>query len=146
MKYWHIGLLTPDIDETINFLCAASGAPRDKWAIFEIEFPQSVMVTGDGGKLRAAFGRVGGIAIELLQPLDDSSYHAKTLKARGPGFHHVAYVCEDNMDEKVKELLSAGGRIVWEARLGNEHPCYIESAGETAVLEIINCCPFDPGE
>ena len=146
MKYWHTGILTPDIDETVSFLCAASGTPREKWVIFEKDFPESVMKTGDGGKLRIAFGRVGGVVIELLQPLDDISYHAKTLKARGPGFHHIAYVCEDNLDETVSALLSEGGRIVWEARIGEERPCYVEAAGGNAVFELINLCPFTPEE
>ena len=146
MKFWHNGVLTPDIDKTIDFLCAASGSPRDKWMVMEVEFPQSMMVNGDGGKLRVAAGRAGGVVIELLQPLDDLSYHAKALKARGPGFHHNAYICEDNQDEVIASLLAEGGRIVWEFRNGNERACYVEAAGGNAVLEIINICPFMPEE
>ena len=144
MKFWHNGVLTSDIDKTIDFFCAIPGASRDKWTIMEIEFSQADMATGDGGKLRAAFGRVGGIVVELLQPLDDNSYHAKALKARGPGFHHNAYICEDNQDEVVNALLADGGRIVWEFKRENERAVYVESADGSAVLEIINVCPFMP--
>ena len=144
MNFWHNGVLTPDIDKTIEFLCAASGSERDKWTIMEIEFPSSRMVTGDGGKLRVAFGRVGGIVIELLQPLDSESYHAKALKSRGPGFHHKAYICEENMDSTIATLLETGARKVWEFRHENEHACYIEAADGNVVLEIINNCPFMP--
>ena len=144
MKFWHNGVLTPDVEKTINFLNAASGRTRNDWTVFDIEFPQSNMETGKGGKIRAAFGRVGGIAYELLQPMDESSYHAKTLAKRGPGFHHNSYICEDNMDEVLAALLAAGGQKVWEFRKDAEHACYIEAAGGNAVLEIINCCPFMP--
>ena len=144
MKLWHNGVLTPDIDDTIGFLCAAFGAPREKWTTMEIEFPQSNMLTGNGGKLRAAFGRMGDSVVELLQPLDDVSYHAEVLKTRGPGFHHNAYICEDDMDKVVTALVDSGGRIVWDMRKGDEHACYIEAAGGNAILEIINCCPFMP--
>jgi len=144
MKFWHNGILTSDIEKTINFFCTMPHASRDKWTIMEIEFSQSDMTIGDGGKLRAAFGRVGGIVVELLQPLDDHSYHAKTLKARGPGFHHNAYICEDNQDEVIDALLAEGGRIVWEFKRANERAVYIESADGSAILEIINICPFMP--
>jgi len=144
MYFWHSGVLTPDIDKTVDFFCAASGIARDRWSIRESEFPQSKMVSGNGGKLRVAFARIGGTAIELLQPLDDISYHAHALKARGPGFHHNAYVCEENMDETLAALYAAGGRPVWELRSGDEHACYVETADGGLVMEIINFCPFMP--
>ena len=146
MQFWHSGVLTPDIDGTIDFLCASSGAPREKWTIMENEFPQSGMVYGNGGKLRIAFGRIGGAVIELLQPLDDISYHAQVLRTRGPGFHHNAYICENDQDEVLAALLAEGGKIVWEFRSGYERAFYIEAAGGNAVLEIINICPFMPDE
>ena len=144
MKFWHTGLLVHDIDETLDFLCAAPGGDRGKWTVIDVEFPQSEMIVGDGGKLRAAFGRVGGVVYELLQPLDDSSYHAKQLEEQGAGFHHCAYYCEDDYDDTVANLVASGGRIVWEAKHGDEHPCYIEAGG--IVFEIINVCPFLPEE
>ena len=146
MYFWHNGILTHDVDKTIDFLCAATGAPRDGWTVMEIDFAQSCMIKGAGGKLRAAFSRVGGVVIELLQPLDDHSYHAGALKARGPGFHHNAYVCENDQDETLARLVKAGGKIVWEFLNEGEHACYVEAGGGNAVLEIINRCPFMPGE
>ena len=143
MKFWHNGVLTPDIDKTIEFLSTANGTSPDKWTILELEFLQANMVTGGGGKLRAAFGRVGDIAIELLQPLDDKSYHAHSLKTRGPGFHHNAYVCEDNMEEILADLIATGGKPVWEMRRGDEHACYVEAQGGNIILEILNHCPFE---
>ena len=144
MEFWHNGILTPDIEKTIEFLNTATGKPDYEWSIKEAEFPQAKMISGNGGKLICAFGRIGGIVIELLQPLDDVSYHAQTLKARGPGFHHNAYVCEDNMEETLADLFAAGGRPIWEFRDGDMHACYVESADGLAVLEIINHCPFVP--
>ena len=144
MKFWHNGVLTPDIDKTIDFLCATSGSTREKWTIFEVEFPQEKMTAGDGGKLRVAFARVGDIVIELLQPLDELSYHAKALAKRGPGFHHNAYIYDSGMDDIINALLAEGGRKVWEFRDGNDHSCYVEAAGGNLVLELNNHCPFMP--
>ena len=146
MKFWHNGILTVDLEKTIEFLGAAGGMPREKWTIMEAEFRQANMLAGDGGKLRIAFGRVGGIVTELLQPQDATSYHAKALKARGPGYQHCAYICEDDQEEVISELQKTGGRIVWDFKNGNERACYVESADGSAVLEIINHCPFMPEE
>jgi len=146
MQFWHNGVLTPDIDKTIDFICASSGSQREKWTIMEIEFPQSKMANGNGGKLRAAFGRVGGIVVELLQPLDDLSYHSGALKARGPGFHHNAYICEKNLDEVLEGLIKAGGKIVWEFVDNDRRACYVEAPGGNLVLELINHVPFMPEE
>ena len=144
MEIWHSGVLTADVYETIDFLCAASGVSRDKWTIMDVDFPQSKMVSGDGGKLRAAFGRVGGAVVELLQPLDDKSYHAQALKTRGPGFHHNAYICGDDLDNVLDTLIARGGRVLWEFQDGDEHACYVEADGGSVVLELINICPFIP--
>ena len=145
MKLWHNGILTNNIEQTIAFLCAADDYPIEKWKIMgEVEFSSENMHVGDGGKLRIAMGRVGDAVVELLQPLDETSYHAKVLKSRGPGFHHNAYICEDNQDEVIDRLLLQGGRIVWEFRKEGERAVYVEAADGSAVFEIINICPFMP--
>ena len=146
MKFWHNGILTADLEKTIEFLSAADRTPREKWTIMDADFQQSNMLAGDGGKLRIAFGRVGGVVTELLQPQDNTSYHVKALKARGPGYQHCAYICEDDQEEVISALIKTGGRIVWDFKNGNERACYVEAADGNSVLEIINHCPFMPGE
>jgi catechol 2,3-dioxygenase-like lactoylglutathione lyase family enzyme len=144
MYFWHTGILTRNIEETIAFLCALHGGGRDKWTVFDVEFKDDEMLTGDGGKLRVAMGRAGGVVHELIEPLDDKSYQARRLESRGPGVCHSAYVCETGLNETLAALIAAGGRVVWEARHGDEHCVYVESGG--TVLEIINLCPFMPEE
>jgi catechol 2,3-dioxygenase-like lactoylglutathione lyase family enzyme len=146
MKFWHTGILTPDIEKTLDALCAFPGVRRDAWTMMEIEFKPSEMLAGTGGRLKTAMGRVGGIVYELLEPLDDASYHAQAMKAHGPGFHHAAYICEEDMDASVASLTAAGARVVWEVRHGEEHVCYLEAADGGSVWEIINRCPFMPEE
>ena len=144
MIFWHVGLLTYDIEQALGFLCSTPVSDRSKWSVFEVEFPPGEMITGAGGRLRVAVGRVGGVVYELLQPLNETSYHARQLEERGAGIHHCAYYCEGDFDETVASLIASGGHIVWEAKHGDEHPCYIESCG--TVFEIINVCPFMPEE
>lgn len=49
--------------------------------------------------LKIAFGVLGGVLIELLEPLDDRSPHAEFLAERGEGLHHLAYLVEDFEDQ-----------------------------------------------
>ena len=50
--------------------------------------------------LRIAFGSLGGVLLELLQPLDGRSPHAEFLATRGEGLHHLAYLVTD-FDEQL---------------------------------------------
>jgi hypothetical protein len=143
VKHWHIGILTPDIDGSVDAICAMFGSSRENWTFTELEFSDAEMVFGDGGKLRAAIGRAGGIVYEFLQPMDDRSYHAKAMKSRGPGIHHSAYICEDDQDAQVNAMKASGARNVWEARHGDEHVYYLEFPDKT-IWEIINRCSFMP--
>jgi catechol 2,3-dioxygenase-like lactoylglutathione lyase family enzyme len=144
MRFWHIGILTPDIDKALEAFCAVPGVRLDAWTRGEIEFGPSEMLVGSGGRLRTAMGRFGGVVYELIEPMDEGSYHAAELKKKGPCLHHTAYVCEDAQDEIVASIKKSGGRTVWEAQHGGEHVFYMESADGSAIWEIINCCPFMP--
>ena len=57
--------------------------------------------------LRIAFGALGGVLLELLEPLDDCSPHAAFLAERGEGMHHLAYLVAD-FDEQLAAIRGAG--------------------------------------
>ena len=56
--------------------------------------------------LRIAFGALGGVLLELLQPLDDRSPHAEFLAEHGEGLHHLAYLVTD-FDEQLAAVRGA---------------------------------------
>lgn len=56
--------------------------------------------------LRIAFGALGGVLLELLEPLDDSSPHAEFLAAHGEGMHHLAFLVDD-FDEQLAAVRGA---------------------------------------
>jgi methylmalonyl-CoA/ethylmalonyl-CoA epimerase len=57
--------------------------------------------------LRIAFGVLGGVVIELLEPLDDRSPHAEFLATHGEGPHHMAFIVDD-FDEQLAAANSNG--------------------------------------
>ncbi len=56
--------------------------------------------------LRVAFGALGGVLIELLEPLDDKSPHAEFLDSHGEGMHHLGYLVPD-FDEQLAAVRAA---------------------------------------
>ena len=56
--------------------------------------------------LRVAFGALGGVLLELLEPLDDKSPHAEFLDSHGEGMHHLAYLVPD-FDEQLAAVRAA---------------------------------------
>ena len=56
--------------------------------------------------LKIAFCALGGVLVELLQPLDDRSPHAAFLAERGEGMHHLAFVVTD-FDEQLAAIRKA---------------------------------------
>ncbi|MBN2542168.1 methylmalonyl-CoA epimerase [bacterium] len=65
--------------------------------------------------VRIAFLDVGGVNIELIEPLDEASGLNKYLDKRGPGIHHIA-LSVDNINDFLSRL--KGNRV----RLTNEEP------------------------
>ena len=146
MYHWHIGVLTPDIEESMKAVAAIPGVDMSKWVFGEADFSKDPTAVGTSGKLRSAAGRIGNVVYEFLQPLDDKSFQAAELAKKGPGVHHTAYICEGEEEQMkvVGSYLAAGGRIVWDVQHGPEHPVYVEAADKSMIIEIINCCPFMP--
>jgi catechol 2,3-dioxygenase-like lactoylglutathione lyase family enzyme len=96
--------------------------------------------------LKVAFGALGGIPVELLEPLDPDSPHAEFLATRGEGLHHIAYLVPD-FDAQLAAIRQAdpdaellvdgtgpGNPVRW---------CYLGSGGRArgAVIELLKRTP-----
>lgn len=141
MKLIHIGVLTHSLERSIHSFQSVPGWEEVEWLIREVAFPPEAILTGKGGHMRTAIAELGGIAYELIQPLDPTSYHAEELRKKGECLHHVAFMCLENQQEVVESQLKRGGKIVWEAQLGQKHPIYVESPDGKQVWELINYIP-----
>jgi methylmalonyl-CoA/ethylmalonyl-CoA epimerase len=93
---FHIGWVVRDCAAAQQELGARLGAGPFLSAGEESRFDQALV----NGKLtpfslRIAFGALGGVLLELLEPLDDRSPHAAFLAERGEGMHHLAFLVDD---------------------------------------------------
>jgi methylmalonyl-CoA/ethylmalonyl-CoA epimerase len=95
-ELFHIGWVVRDCAAAQQELSARLGAGPFVSAGKEARFDQALV----HGKptpfsLRIAFGVLGGVLLELLEPLDDRSPHAEFLDTHGEGMHHLAYLVPD---------------------------------------------------
>jgi methylmalonyl-CoA epimerase len=86
----HLGLAVRDLEAAVRLY-------RD---VFGLELEHRWV--SDVDRMEAASFRVGGLEIELMQPLDEESPVGRFIAKRGEGVHHVAYRVDD-----VAEALSA---------------------------------------
>ena len=94
-KLFHVGWVVRDCAAAQQELAARLGAGpfRDAAdAVFDQALVHGKPVTF---ALRIAFGRLGGVLLELLEPLDGESPHAEFLAAHGEGLHHLAFLVPD---------------------------------------------------
>jgi methylmalonyl-CoA/ethylmalonyl-CoA epimerase len=104
---FHVGWVVRDCAAAQAELRARLGAGPFVSAGEESRFDQALV----HGKptpfaLKIAFGALGGVLLELLQPLDDRSPHAEFLAACGEGLHHLAFLVPD-FDEQLAAVRAA---------------------------------------
>lgn len=80
MEVHHIGIVTPDSDAVVELFTELLGG-------------EPVHEEGFEG-LRVVFVAVGGLPLEVLEPVEDGTV-ARYLDRNGPGIHHVAFATPD---------------------------------------------------
>jgi methylmalonyl-CoA/ethylmalonyl-CoA epimerase len=95
-ELFHIGWVVRDCVAAQEELSARLGAGPFLSTGDEIRF-DNVLLHGKPTPvwLRVAFGTLGGVVLELLEPLDDRSPHAEFLATHGEGMHHLAFLVPD---------------------------------------------------
>jgi len=98
----HIALAVEDAEATVRQYQALFGA--------RVTLRETLASRG----LRVVFLDVGGVPLELLEPIDaadESSTVAKFLRKRGPGLHHVAFRVAD-ADASLRAAAAAGAELI----------------------------------
>jgi methylmalonyl-CoA/ethylmalonyl-CoA epimerase len=111
-----IGLVTPDLDETLSAYGALGLGP---WTVDEPEGP---------GGLRRARAQVGRCGFELVQPSRNNSIYHEFLDRRGAGVHHLTMGNAGHGYDECKALFAARGiAAIGETRRGDRRACYLET-------------------
>ena len=73
--------------------------------------------------LRFARGDMGGLSLELIQPLKGNSIYDEFLENKGEGFHHLAFMVED-VDAETADLEKLGFKVIQTGAMPNTKWAY----------------------
>ncbi len=96
MKLIHVGIIVDDLDEAKSLFEKLLNTKAG-----DVQSPpngsmKAVMINFDDGS-----------GIELIQPIDPNTSHAKYLKEKGMGIHHVCFKV-NNADEALETVSKSG--------------------------------------
>jgi methylmalonyl-CoA epimerase len=103
----HLGIAVKDLEEAREFYRS----------VFGLESSEPII--GGDGAINVSMVEVGGVLIELLQPVGNEGVMAKFLEKRGEGIHHICYEVED-INAEIALLKAAGIEVLGEVKPGAE--------------------------
>jgi methylmalonyl-CoA epimerase len=103
----HLGIAVKDLEEAREFYRS----------VFGLESSEPII--GGDGAINVSMVEVGGVLIELLQPVGNEGVMAKFLEKRGEGIHHICYEVED-INAEIASLKAAGIEVLGEVKPGAE--------------------------
>jgi methylmalonyl-CoA/ethylmalonyl-CoA epimerase len=79
---------------------------------------------------------LGGVQLELVQPLAEESPHREFLETRGEGIQHFM-VTVDDIDKEIKRLTDKGCTLLLDIRMpGGIHGAYIDLHAGGIIVEM----------
>jgi catechol 2,3-dioxygenase-like lactoylglutathione lyase family enzyme len=93
-------------------------------------------------KMRMAFGDIGGVQIEWIQPVEGTSVYNEFLSKHGDGVHHLAYRVPSPaaLDEQIQYFKKRGVGVVqsgsWKGQKGEGRFAYLDTAPQGGGITI----------
>jgi methylmalonyl-CoA/ethylmalonyl-CoA epimerase len=95
-----------------DHVAIATWSIRDAYALFSGCLGGVFLSGGDDDRhMRTMLLSFGAGNVELMQPIDGSSYLHAYLERKGQGFHHMTLLC-DNVEEEAARLTECGYELV----------------------------------
>lgn len=134
-KLAQVAIVVKDIDEACR-----------RWsAMLGIE-PPNIIVTRPGAEVngtyrgeptndqaKLAFFDLGGVQLELIEPLGTSSAWYEGLDKRGEGVHHLAFWVDD-MKKSLEYLDTCGAPLIQRGDMGEGQYAYFDSTGHVGTM------------
>lgn len=129
----HIGYVVKNITETTQYLSSVHGV--GPWRILEAWPTGEELLMGEPYGLKCAYATLGGMPIELLEPLEGDTIWSRAAAAGQEGIHHLCYTVA-NWDETVQSLIDSGGKMTQGATYKGKRWCYIDLQTGGFLIEI----------
>jgi hypothetical protein len=80
--------------------------------------------------------RIGGVQLELIEPLAVESPHREFLNQKGEGFQHVM-INVDDVEKEIKRLIDKGCTMLLDIHMpGGRHGAYIDLNAGGIIVEL----------
>lgn len=108
-RLFHIEIVVPDAEATYQFLHKVFGAQK-------VEEEMATYLDGLAPDVRVIHVGIGGIVLQLVQPIREFESWYNQLKEKGPSVHNLTFLVDD-LENAVKTLEREGAPSIWSVEL-----------------------------
>jgi methylmalonyl-CoA/ethylmalonyl-CoA epimerase len=127
-KLAQVAIAVKDIDSAIDRYCSLLGVERPP--IIETQAGNDVRQTYRGvssnARAKLAFFDLGGVQLELIEPIGEDSAWAEGLRDAGEAVHHLAFWTE-NMKQDKDHLEANGAEMIQRGDMGEGQYAYFDA-------------------
>ena len=134
-KLTQIGIVVKDMDATLKKLTSFGIGPFEHRSI-PAEAKEWYRDKPLNATFKIAAANVGGVELELIQPVEGESPHQAFLDEKGEGIQHLAFAVE-NLEEDIEKLQENGASVQLKADLGKLQVAYMDLGTSGLVFELM---------
>jgi len=101
-----IGIVVRDSDRVMESWTSLFGI--GPWRVTEFDITD---LEGRPGKVKLCFADLGGVQLELIEPVQGRIFHSQHLDEHGEGLHHLGFYVDD-VDAEAEKVVAAGGSVL----------------------------------
>ena len=129
-KFAHVSIVVKDMDKAIKYYEALGVGPFPPFLGGPGMSFTGKTVHGEPADydmdLRFARGDMGGVGLELIQPLNGHSIYDEFLEQKGEGIHHLAFMVED-IDAEIAYMKEKGFKVIQTGAMPNTRWVYFDT-------------------
>ncbi|MBM2824646.1 MAG: methylmalonyl-CoA/ethylmalonyl-CoA epimerase [Dehalococcoidales bacterium] len=135
-KVEQVAVVVDDLEATAAYLSASLGI--EPFRISERSGPVTVNGRPTRAQRKLGIARMGGIDLELIQPLETGTPYDDFIKSRGPGLQHIRFAPVADLKQTVAYLEAKGFKLAYGGEHAGSHFAYMESEkAKGFVLEFV---------
>jgi len=106
------------------------------WELFEYSPSEDEIAVGGPFRLKVAMAQLGGLILELIQPLEGRTIWSEFLENRGGGIFSMSFEVRD-WEKTVTQLEANGNKIVAAATWEGKRWCVFDPGPEGIIFQLV---------
>ena len=135
-KMEQVALIVKDVNATAAFL--SETLVIGPFTFSERDSPVTVNGKPSHARRKLGIAKMGGIDLELIQPMEPGTPYYNFVMARGEALQHVRFAPVEDLDKTIAYLESKGFKTAYAGEFGGNRFAYMESdKAKGLVLEFV---------